>query len=241
MPSEPDLSETVRQVAASLDLAATAAQSKTVAITSSGAGDGRSTLAACLGAALSSHWREVILVDSDFRHPSLHQHFHLDNSLGLSNLLSNPDLELADVIQSTTYPRLRVITCGEIPTDPTTLIRCPGMSWVLERLRESAEMVLIDTPPSLNSADGMLLASQVDAVVLAVNANQTRQDSTEATLENLRRANRNILGFIWNQMDTGLFNAEARNILGLSRDQGLTKPHPAVIPPPGRKTDLNQL
>ena len=143
--SETGLSESVSQVAASLDFTATACQTKTVAVTSPGRGDGRSSLVACLGVALSEQWRQVILVDTDFRHPSLHSQFDLDNSLGLSNLLSNPDLDLADVVQSTNYPRLQVITSGTIPANPTNLVRCPRMSWFLERVKESADLVLIDT------------------------------------------------------------------------------------------------
>ena len=208
--SETGLSESVSQVAASLDFTATACQTKTVAVTSPGKGDGRSSLVSCLGVALSNHWRQVILVDSDFRHPSLHHHFHLDNSLGLSNLLSNPDLELADVVQSTNYPRLQVITSGTVPADPTNLVSSPRMSWVLERVKESADLVLIDTAPSLDTAESTLMAAQVDAVVMAVNATQTRQGSMDATLENLRRANRNILGFIWNQRQTGPFSQSSR-------------------------------
>ena len=175
-----------------------APSSKTVAVTSPGRGDRHSSLVASLGVALSSHWRQVILVDSDFRHPSLHNDFDLDNSLGLSDLLSNPDLKLADVVQSTNYSGLQVVTSGTIPADPTSLISSPKMSGVLESLKELAELVLIDTPPSLDSADGMLLASQVDGIVIAVNATKTRRDSMSATLENLRRANQRFLGFIWN-------------------------------------------
>ena len=204
--SENGLSESVSQLAASLDFTAAASQTKTIAITSPGPGDGRSSLVSCLGVALSNQWRQIILIDSDFRNPSLHNHFHLDNSLGLSNLLSNPELELADVLQSTNYPRLQVITSGTIPSDPTNLIRCPRMTWVLERVKESADLVLIDTAPSLDTADGALIASQVDAIVMAVNASQAKQGSMEASLVNLRRANRNILGFIWNQSRPGLFS-----------------------------------
>lgn len=82
---------------------------------------------------------------------------------------------------------------------------------VLERPKELADLVLIDTPPLLNSADGMLLASQVEAGVMAVSATQTRQDSMAATLENLRRANLNILGFVWNQMEPEQFRPYPRS------------------------------
>ena len=168
-------------MAASLDFTATAAQSKTVAVISPRRGDGRSSLVACLGVALSNHWRQVILVDSDFRHPSLHNLFDLDNFLGLSDLLANPDLALADVLRSTNYPGLQVVTSGAIPANPTNLVSSPRMSGVLETLKASAELVLIDTPPSLENVDGTLMASQVDAVVMAVSANQTRQDSMGTT------------------------------------------------------------
>lgn len=229
------LSESVSQVAASLDFTATACQTKTVALISPGQGDGRSSLVSCLGVALSNHWRQVILVDSDFRHPTLHDHFNLDNSLGLSNLLSNPDLELADVVQNTNYPRLQVITSGTVPANPTNLVSSPRMSWVLERVKESAELVLIDTAPSLDTAESTLMASQVDAVVMAVNATQTRQDSMDATLENLRRANRNILGFIWNQRETGPFGQTS-----LSQRHFRTTPGPSPSGAPSRDATLVQ-
>ena len=82
---------------------------------------------------------------------------------------------------------------------------------MLERIKESADLVLIDTAASLDTADGALVASQVDAVVMAVNATQTSQGSMDSTLENLRRANRNILGFIWNQKETGPFSQSSRS------------------------------
>ncbi len=233
---ETGMSDSVSQVAASLDFTATACQTKTVAVISPRRGDGRSSLVSCLGVALSNHWRQVILVDSDFRHPTLHHHFHLDNSLGLSNLLSNPDLELADVVQNTTYPRLQVITSGTFPANPTNLVSSPRMSWVLERVKESAELVLIDTAPSLENADGTLMASQVDAVVMAVNATQTRQDSMDATLENLRRANRNILGFIWNQRETWAFSQTSR-----SQRHFRTTPGPSPSGAPYRDTSPIQV
>ena len=212
--SETGFSQSVGQVAASLDFTATASQSRSLAIISPSPGDGRSSLVTCLGVALSNHWRQVILIDSDFCHPSLHKHFHLDNSLGLSDLLSNPELELADVIQTTNYPRLQVITSGTVLDNPANLISCPRMKWLLERVKESAELILIDTAPFLDIADSTLLASQVDGVVLGLNASQTRQNPMAATLANLLPANQNILGFIWNQRASGAFGQISPRLKG---------------------------
>ena len=108
-------------------------------------------------------------------------------------------------IQNTLVPEAAQIPCEEnLVMDEETL-----------DIREYANVLLarwwlLALGPLLGVL-AALMASQVDAVVMAVNANQTRQDSMDVTLENLGRANRNILGFIWNQRETGPFSQTSRN------------------------------
>lgn len=202
--------EAVRQVATTIDLTAETAGVKTVVISSPDTGDGRTSLLANLGVALATSWRDVVLVDADLRRPSLHQWFGLDNSVGLSNLLSDPGTDIGEVIQKTSYQRLQVITSGPTPSNPVELLRCPRMTWLLQHLKESANIVLVDTPPLLATTDGVLLASQIDGVVVVANASDSRLESMKAAVEGLQRTNSKILGFVWNRAAVRPFSDYSR-------------------------------
>ncbi len=202
--------EAVRQVATTVDLTAESAEAKTIVISSPDTRDGRTSLVANLGVALATSWRDVVLVDADLRRPSLHQCFDLDNSVGLSNLLSDPSTDIGEVIQSTSYQRLQVITSGPTPSNPVELLRCPRMSWLLQQLKESAHIVLVDTPPLLATTDGVLLASQMDGVVVVANASGSRLESMKTAVEGLQRTNSKILGFVWNRAAVRPFSDYSR-------------------------------
>lgn len=202
--------EAVRQVATTFDLTAGSAGVKTVVVASPDTREGRTSLVANLGVALATSWRNVVLVDADLRRPSLHLRLDLDNSVGLSNLLSDPSTEIVDIIQNTHYQRLKVITSGPIPSNPVELLRCPRMIWLLQQLKESAHIVLVDTPPILATTDGVLLASQVDGVVVAANASDSRQDAMKTAVDGLQKANDKILGFVWNRATVRPFSDYSR-------------------------------
>jgi len=208
--SSPTVVESINQVAASIEFAVKPRGIKTLAISSPDSGDGRSSLLANLGVALAAGWKDVVLVDADLRRPSLHRYFNLDNRTGLSTLLSSQDVEIADVLQPTPYQRLRVITSGPAPTNPMALLRCPRMGWLLEQLRESADLVLIDTPPVLATADALVLASQVEGVVLVASHPNSRMEAVRMSLASLEKARTPILGFIWNRTGTHPFGYRSR-------------------------------
>ena len=114
------------------------------------------------------------------------------------------------MIQSTSYQRLQVITSGPTPSNPVELLRCPRMSWLLQQLKESAHIVLVDTPPLLATTDGVLLASQIDGVVVVANASDSRLESMKAAVEGLQRTNSKILGFVWNRAPVRPFSDYSR-------------------------------
>ena len=197
--SDPASSEALRQAATSIEFTALPKGMKMLAVTSPGSGDGRSSLIANLGIALATAWKNVILVDADLRLPSLHRYFDLDNSRGLSNFLSDPAVSITEVAQETSCKRLKVIASGPVPPNPVELLRCPRMGSLLEHLKEVADIVLIDTPPVLTAADGVALASQVEGVIVLVNAANSRMGEMKATLGSLEKVGTPILGFIWNR------------------------------------------
>jgi succinoglycan biosynthesis transport protein ExoP len=191
--------ETVRQAATNLELSALPHGAKTLVVVSPGTGDGRSTLLANLGVALAETWNEVVLVDADLRFPSLDSFFGLDNSAGLSSLLFDPTVTIDGVVEETSHQGLKVVTSGPVPSNPLQLLRSPRMTWLLEQLKETSDIVLLDTPPALAVTDAIALASQADGVILVIDAQSTRWEEVRIMLTSLEKLGTPIMGYIWNR------------------------------------------
>jgi capsular exopolysaccharide synthesis family protein len=197
--SSPAAGEAVRKAANNLEFSALPQGPKTLVVVSPHTGDGRSTLLANLGVALADTWNEVVLVDTDLRFPSLHRFFDLDNSTGLTGLLCEPTITIAEVAQETPHKRLKVVTSGPVPPNPLELLRCPRVTWLLEQLKETYDIALLDTPPALAVTDAVALASQADGVILVIDAQSTRWEEMRTVLTGLERVGTPIMGYIWNR------------------------------------------
>jgi capsular exopolysaccharide synthesis family protein len=225
--SGPAAVEALREVAASVAFTSKVQGARVLAVVSPDGGDGRSSLAANLGVALASPWRKVVLVDADLRQPGLHHYFGLGNSLGLRDFLLNTELQATDIVQETPYPGLKVITSGPVAPGGPSLLDSPGMGYLWERLEEMADLVLVDTPPLKGTVDGVVIASQVQAVVLLVNGDTARQGALGEVLAKLAMAKAPVLGYVWNRMSpgrAGRYSGSRRHSTDLS---GLSSPFQA--------------
>ncbi len=154
---------------------------KTVLVTSPEPGAGKSTVTANLAAAIAAADQRVIIIDADFRHPSLHEFFGLANQLGLSDVLlgsASLDAALSETAQSGAGPHLQVLTTGPQPPNPSELLGTARMLEVIGALAARADRVLIDSAPLLSVADGALLAPQVDSVLLVARAMRPRASAS---------------------------------------------------------------
>ncbi|HEU0020591.1 MAG TPA: polysaccharide biosynthesis tyrosine autokinase [Dehalococcoidia bacterium] len=201
----PGVAEAIRQMATSMAGALGEAGVGTLAIVSPATGDGRSSAAANLGVALAGGWKTVVLLDADLRCPSLHRYFGLDNQVGLSSFLIDPDLEVDQIIQETTYPRLKIVPSGPKPANPVELLSCPRMQWLIDYLKETANVVLVDTPPLLAVTDGVVVSSQVDGAVLLVNGPDCRTETVRTAAAYLKKVGAPILGYLWKGKFSGPF------------------------------------
>jgi capsular exopolysaccharide synthesis family protein len=167
-------------------------------ITSPEPGEGKSTIVSDLAYVLAQSGHRVVVVDGDMRLPNQHKLFNLPNDRGLSNVLAQ-EMNLEDAIQWTEIPGLRVLTSGPIPGNPSELLGTYQMNEVIEQLRESFNIVLVDTPALLQVTDAIVVAPQVDGVVLVVcRANSRRQDVVSA-IKQLEEIDAKMLGFIANR------------------------------------------
>ena len=151
---------------------------RTMLITSAGPEEGKSTVLANLAVTEAQAGRRVIIVDADLRRPRQHELFGISNATGLTTALADEkglqNLSLqATVLQATEVPGLRVLTSGPLPPNPTELLASQRMAALLTALSALSDLVLFDAPPVVVVTDAAILASQVDGVLLVVNANGT--------------------------------------------------------------------
>jgi non-specific protein-tyrosine kinase len=174
----------------------------TIMVTSAEPGEGKSTITSNLGAVMAQNNKRVIALDCDLRHPCLHGNFGLSNRQGMSTLLSQNSEATSEICNPTKEKGLFVITTGPIPPNPAELMGSQKLQSVLKWLKETADIILIDTPPILAVSDALILAPSLDGVVLVVRPGKTRYGALRQSIEQLQLVNARILGVVLNDVNT---------------------------------------
>ena len=175
---------------------------RTIVVTSSREGDGKTTSVVNLAAAFAHQELTVLLIDSDLRRGILHKIFKLPKRPGLSNVLVE-NLELEDVIHRTaidTHVNLDVMTSGTYPPNPAELLGSERLRAVLDSLAKRYDVVLIDSPPLTVVTDAAVIAPHVDGVLVVARASQTEVGALEFAMMQLRNVNAVIKGTILNDL-----------------------------------------
>ncbi len=195
------LAESIRSLRTSLRFATQNGSPKTTYITSSIAGEGKSTLALNLATAYAQTGKKVLLIDADLRSPSMDYLLELKDaqnksSRGLTNYLTSMDMVNSEVVQTCLVDDLDVITSGPVPPDPVELLSGPRMTELLESNARKYDHIVIDGPPVLGLADSLVLANLAEATIVTVEAGKTKKSALLDSLKRLERANANILGTV---------------------------------------------
>ena len=172
-------------------------------ISSSIPSEGKSTISCHLAQAAAAMGQKVLLVDADLRRPQAHRWIGVENQEGLSNVLATGlDVEEA-IIRVPQWENLSVITAGDIPPDPTRLLSSQKMHTLMERLKSSRkyDLIIYDTPPILSFADGRILSTHTNGVVLVVRIGKTDRSLLKQNIDNLKMSNVPILGIVANQVN----------------------------------------
>ena len=143
----------------------------------------------------------MIAVSCDLRKPRLHRFFGLDNSVGVSNVLSG-EIRLEDALVQIDIPHLRVLTSGPLPGNPAELLGSGAMDDLFARLRKEADVVLVDTPPALVVSDALELAPKVDGILVVADALLSNRGAIGQARQRLERAGGTIIGGILNDLDS---------------------------------------
>jgi len=173
---------------------------RSLIITSSIPGEGKSLTAANLSIALAQSSQRVILVDGDLRRPRIHKLFHLGNAGGITTALLQDSFDLESLLQETQVPGLRVLAAGPVPPNPAQLLSSSRMRDLLATLQAETDILIVDSPPATAFADAALLSTQVSGVLLVIEAGRTRRDMARKALDALKHVNAPILGVLLNRM-----------------------------------------
>jgi capsular exopolysaccharide synthesis family protein len=172
-------------------------------VTSPSAHEGKSTTTSNLAVALANAGQKIALVSADLRRPSLEHFFHIPNKVGLSTWLFGDSPSLRDVAVNPGIRNLRVIPSGPIPSNPAELLTSPRLRDLIEALKERADYVLIDSPPTLPVADSIIIASYVRPVLLVLDSANTGRQAAIAAKESLERVGAQVVGSVLNAFDPG--------------------------------------
>jgi len=174
----------------------------TIMVTSAEPGEGKSTITSNLGVVMAQNGKRVIALDCDLRHPCLHTNFGLNNRQGMSTLLSQNAEATTDICNPTKEKGLYVITTGPIPPNPAELMGSQKLQSILKWMKETTDIILVDTPPVLAVSDAVILAPSLDGVVLVVRPGKTRHGALKQSIEQLQLVNARILGVVLNDVVT---------------------------------------
>ena len=172
---------------------------RAIVVTSPKQGDGKSTVAANLAAAIAGSGQPVTLVDADLRRPNVAPVLGMDDAVGLTDVLTGR-VELADAVQE--HPDvegLSVLTSGSKPPNPSEILGSQAMRTLLKEL-SSDGMVIIDAPPLLPVTDAAVVAHAADGAFVVVSAGRTLDTELATALGHLRTVNARALGVILNRV-----------------------------------------
>jgi capsular exopolysaccharide synthesis family protein len=195
------ISEAYRNLRTSVLLSSGAGRPpKSILVTSSQMGEGKTTTALNIAITLAQTGNKVILLDCDMRNPRIHKALSLENTEGMSSFLSG-NSDLSSLIRQSEIPNLFAVTAGRIPPNPAELVGSQRMRQGLTLLEDYFEHIVIDTPPVLSVTDPRILASMADGVILVIKGGETPKEAVQRSKRLLQDVHAHIIGTLLNDVN----------------------------------------
>ena len=193
------IAEAYRSARTALQFATTEGVPRTLLVTSTRPGEGKSTTAMALAQSFTQMGRRTLLVDADLRNPAQHSLGVQDNSRGLSNVLAGALPWREAVVDR--GEGLSLIASGPLPPNPAELLSGPHLATLLEQARGEYDLVLLDSPPVLGLADAPVLGHLADGTLLVIEAGGPRVDHVRDALKRLRASRTRVIGALLTKLD----------------------------------------
>ena len=187
--------EAFRHLRTNLRFLGAASPVSALVVTSSVAGEGKTTISSNLALTLAAAGRRVLLIDADLRRPAVDRYLAIEGGAGLTNALVD-DTPLEDLVQPWGDSGLSVLASGPLPPNPSELLNGAAMDSLMDQVRERYDITIIDTPPLGSVTDAAVLASKADGAILAVRYGSTSTDDLSYALDALERVDARVLGTV---------------------------------------------
>lgn len=191
--------ESYRSLRTNIQYSSIDKQVKTLVVTSSNAGEGKSTVSGNLAYTFFQSGKRVLIIDCDLRKPSLHKKFNVSNEVGLTDVLVGTS-ELNKVMKKID-DNLYLLTTGTLPPNPAEIIGSNTMENFLDECKINFDYIILDTPPILPVTDSKLLAIKADATVLVVRSEISKLKHVSQAFKELGKVNANVIGTILNDVE----------------------------------------
>lgn len=175
-------------------------EANTLSLASGGPGEGKSTTVSNLGYICAQGGYSTLIVDADLRRPVQHEHFDLDNGIGLTNYLTS-DLSFAEVIRPTSVENLSIMTSGVAPSDAVGILNSQRMSDMIAELKTRYDIILFDSPPMLGVSDASVLASEVDQTIIVVQHRRFPRAMLTRVKQAIIGSGGSVIGVVLNNVD----------------------------------------
>ncbi len=193
--------ESLRNIYTSIRFLSSDKPIKVITLTSSVPKEGKSLSNILLAKTLCEMDLKILQIDADLRKPQLHTRLNLNNITGLSNLITNEEINISEAIQNVPgFDNWRIITAGTKPPDPTRLLQSKRMENIISSLRKdkSFDLVLIDTPPLSGLSDALLVSEKSDGLIMLVTTDLVPRALPKECMNKTLESGATLLGVIAN-------------------------------------------
>ncbi len=195
------VSENIKSLRTNLQFTSIDETLKTILVTSTNAGEGKSFVSANLAISFAQADKKVLIVDCDLRRGRLHRLFNVPNTSGLSNLLTGDLRNFGKYIRQTKVKNLDIITCGTYPPNPSELLASKKNKRLISILCDFYDIVIFDGAPVGGLADSVILSSFVDETLVVVKDGETNKNDLIATKDSLDKVGARVAGIVFNMVN----------------------------------------
>jgi len=222
--------EAFRQLRTNLQFVDFEHHPRSITVTSSVPGEGKSTTTANLAITLAAAGSSVVLIEGDLRRPKVADYLGMEGSVGLTSVLIG-QAELDDVLQPWGNGRLHVLACGPIPPNPSELLGSQAMDRVLRELETRFDYVIVDCPPLLPVTDAAVVSRLTGGALVVVGSGKINREQLSRAVETLQAVDARVLGTLLNLVPTSGPDAYSYYAYGYS-SQSPTATSEAAAPRP---------
>ena len=196
----PGFAEAFRTIRTNVLFSSAEEGSRAIVVTSTGPGEGKTTVASNLAIGFAQAGQRVLLIDADMRRPRVHDVFGRKQEPGLSNLMVG-NAKASQSVHKTAVPGLWVLAAGHNPPNPTELLGSQRFRDFLTSLKEHFDLIIVDSPPVMAVTDAAIAAHSSSGVVFVVGAEMTSRHAARAAVEQLLQGRAHFIGAVLNRVE----------------------------------------